>query len=239
MSSSSDQNSEQANRILLEVRNLRLTLPARNSERRLLAENITFELPSGVILPLIGPSGSGKSTLLRSLIRFHPLETGHVYLTGQDVCTIPAPLLRTQLGFLAQTPVFSPGRVDETLLEPFAYRQVKQPKASTEELTDALCQVGLDDSFLEQQVDSLSGGEKQRLALARLLLLHPQILLLDEPTANLDEDSAEHILQRVRSWIAHGEHAAIWVSHSSLLTEKIQHEPYRLHPAMKQGEHHG
>lgn len=216
---------------LLEVDSLLLAVENREGEKRILTKPISLMLGEGEILPLIGPSGTGKSTLFRAMVRFHPIEQGGIHFLGKNILDYSPPALRAKLGLMFQTPAFTPGTVRQTLLEPFAYRAVEQESPDEATMVEELKQVGLTDKLIDEDVERLSGGEKQRVALARLLLLHPQVLLLDEPTANLDEESSQLILERVQDWIGHGSHAAIWISHTRALTEKIASAPFRLEAA--------
>jgi putative ABC transport system ATP-binding protein len=196
---------------------------------RTLARNLTLELNSGKIVPLIGPSGTGKSTLLRSIIRLHPHSSGSILVEGKLIEDYSPPELRLRAGLLQQRPVFNDGTVRDNLLEPFGFRHVGLERPSEERLENEMTSLGLDHSILDQDVTLLSGGEAQRVGLARLLLMHPTVLLLDEPTANLDLESSKRLINRVREWITGDHpHAVIWVAHEPSIIRQLGGRPLRM-----------
>jgi ABC-type multidrug transport system fused ATPase/permease subunit len=151
-------------------------------------------VPVGEITGLLGPSGRGKSTALRALVRFVEIDGGTITLDGTDIRALDARDLRRRVGFVAQTPVMLPGTVADNL------------RYATTDLSDdavllALADADLGPGFAERAAADLSGGERARVALARALTRAPELLLLDEPTAALDHDTADHIgstLRRLR-----------------------------------------
>jgi ABC-type multidrug transport system ATPase subunit len=160
-------------------------------------EKVDMTVPAGHCLGLTGPSGSGKSLFLRALADLDPYE-GRMSLDGVDAASLPAPRWRRQVGLL---PAESAWWFD-TVGEHFE----QTPPRWLESL-------GFDDQVMNWQVNHLSSGERQRLALLRVLVMQPKVLLLDEPTANLDPQNTvrvETLLNRVR---LESRPAVVWVSH--------------------------
>lgn len=140
--------------------------------------------PSGFTI-VLGPNGSGKTTLLRAL---HGLER---LATGQIAWQVPLPQAQLQQGFVFQTPVMMRRSVRENLIYPLRLHGVPKAQAvATAE--DWAARIGLTEA-LDRPAPQLSGGEKQKLALARALIRTPQILFLDEPCANLDGRATREI----------------------------------------------
>ncbi len=157
---------------------------------RPILENIHFSLNRGEMLVVLGPSGSGKSTLLRCLNRLESATTGTVCLEGRCTEDISARELRRHIGLVFQEPELLPGTVFENL--------GTGPKLIGETLEEneglaLLESVGLDPAFKNKRSETLSVGEKQRLALAQVLANQPRVLLLDEPTSALDPLSTETV----------------------------------------------
>ncbi len=150
---------------------------------KILVQDVTFELQKGEVLAITGPSGSGKTSLLRLLNRLDEPTSGTVLVEGADYRTIAPRELRRKLGLVTQRPFLFPGTVAENLRFGPVQRGETLPPRAIEEL---LAQVGLKD-YAGRDVANLSGGEAQRVSVARTLANAPLALLLDEPTSALDE----------------------------------------------------
>ncbi len=156
---------------------------------QVLLEDINFTIASGEIMAIVGPSGSGKSSLLRLLNRLDEPTSGYVYLDGIDYRTIPPRELRRRVGMVMQAPYLFPG----TIAENIAYGPVQRGETvSPETIRFLLEQVGLP-GWADRDIARLSGGEAQRVSLARTLANNPEILLLDEPTSALDDDTKQDV----------------------------------------------
>ena len=162
-------------------------------------------MEAGSITVLAGPSGAGKSTLLRLGNRLDKPSGGRVLLDGVDIAAIDARKLRRQVAMLFQRPIMFPGTVADNF-------RVADQDVSIGTMVGVLESVGLDGVFLERTGDDLSGGEAQRVCIARALLTHPKILLMDEPTSSLDPSSRLAIEELARG-LADGGLGIMWVTH--------------------------
>ena len=161
-------------------------------------DNISFEIQKGDFYYLIGKTGSGKSSLLKTLYRDIPLQQGSIEIAGHylnQIKTGEIPLLRRKLGIIFQDfQLFQDHTVFENL--EFVLKATgwtKKNKIITR-ITEVLMRVGLE-SIAKKMPHQLSGGEQQRIVIARALLNEPVILLADEPTGNLDPEAADQIMQ--------------------------------------------
>jgi putative ABC transport system ATP-binding protein len=150
-----------------------------------LVNDITVELHKRELVAVVGPSGSGKSSFLRLLNRLDEPTSGTVYFEGLDYRQIPPRELRRRVGIVTQRAFLFPGSVAENIA--FGPRQRGEDLA-VEEIDRLLLQVGLP-GFSDRNVANLSGGEAQRVSLARALANSPAVLLLDEPTSALDQEA--------------------------------------------------
>lgn len=166
-----------------------------------------LEIREGEILGIRGHNGSGKSTLLRVLALLEPPDSGEILFKG-----LPASCgdlrQRRQVTMLLQTPYLLSRSVEGNIAYGLKVRGIRDPAR----VRSALLEVGLDESFLSRRRHELSGGEAQRVALAARLALRPRVLLMDEPTASVDEDSADRIAHIARR-IADTGAAVVIVSH--------------------------
>lgn len=159
-----------------------------------LLQEIDLGIPRGETLAVIGPSGSGKSTFLRLLNRLDEPTAGTVFLDGTDYRTIPPQELRRRVGMVMQAPHLFPGTVAENV--GYGPRQ-RNAALSDSDIETLLERVGLA-GYASREVSHLSGGEAQRVSLARTLANDPEVLLLDEPTSALDDEAERGIEALVR-----------------------------------------
>jgi putative ABC transport system ATP-binding protein len=167
--------------------------------------DVDLAVPDRGITVLVGPSGAGKSTLLRLLNRLDVPTAGEVRFRGEPVDAIDPLALRRRVGMVFQRPAPFPGTVRDNLL-------VADPGGSDDELRAALDDARLDARFLDRDADELSGGEAQRMCLARTLVTRPEAVLMDEPTSSLDPD-ARGGLERTARRLADGGRPLVWVTH--------------------------
>jgi putative ABC transport system ATP-binding protein len=168
-------------------------------------DGISAQIAPGRCTALAGPSGAGKSTLLRLLDRLEEPTSGTVLLRGRPLPSYDVLEVRRRVGLVQQAPVL----LGETVL---ADLRTGRPSLGEEEARDLLGRAGLAEQPLDRATASLSGGEAQRLCLARALAVGPEVLLLDEPTSALDAVAAMSVERVVRSLVADGL-TAVLVSH--------------------------
>tara|TARA_B100000965_G_scaffold302682_1_gene261373 strand:+ start:774 stop:1367 length:594 start_codon:yes stop_codon:yes gene_type:complete len=168
---------------------------------KILFKDLSINLEKGEILSIIGPSGCGKTTLLRCICGLEELDSGKIFLNGDNITKIPAE--KRGIGLLFQKPV----------LYPHLSVSGNLSLASLNNHDKALIEVGLS-NFEDRDVDTLSGGEGQRVALARALLANPNVLLLDEPFSALDLDMSIKLISDVRDLLKGRNCPAILVTHN-------------------------
>jgi len=161
-------------------------------------QNVSFQLMPGDFAYLVGKSGSGKSTLFRAIFAELPIEIGSAIVAGYSLNTIKkkdVPFLRRKLGFVFQDfQLLTDRNVEKNLsfvLEATGHSNKEEIKHLTEQ---ALAKVGMANA-LHKNIHKLSGGEQQRICIARALLNNPTLLLADEPTGHLDPEVSKEILQ--------------------------------------------
>jgi putative ABC transport system ATP-binding protein len=190
------------------------TLEARNLSRvvpdKILVSNVCVQVQPGQVMAVVGPSGAGKSSFLRLLNRLDEPTGGTVLLNGQDYRAIAAQELRRRVGMVMQTAYLFPGTVAENIA--FGPRQRRLTLAA-ETITALLDRVGLP-GYQDRDVSNLSGGEAQRVSVARTLANDPDALLLDEPTSALDEHSARGIEDLVLSIVRERRMTCVIVTHN-------------------------
>lgn len=167
--------------------------------------NVSLEIPATGITVLLGPSGSGKSTLLRLCNRLETPTRGTISYRGASLAETDPLVLRRQVGMVFQQPVLFSGSVRDNLAE-------ANGQSDEERLRSVLARAALDESFLDRPAAELSGGEGQRVCLARTLMADPAVLLMDEPTSSLDGAAASR-LERLGRSLADEGMPVVWVTH--------------------------
>jgi UDP-glucose/iron transport system ATP-binding protein len=160
-------------------------------------DGVSDHIHKAATTAVIGASGSGKSTFLRLLNRFEEPTQGRIRLDGQPLGSFDVHALRRRVGLVAQHP---------TMLTPTIGQEVRvaRPALTDAEVHQILERVALADMPHDRETSTLSGGEQQRVALARSLAVEPDVLLLDEPTSALDDRAAQAVDQVVRTLVAEG-----------------------------------
>jgi putative ABC transport system ATP-binding protein len=186
------------------VERLGFSAAAQGGPRRIL-DDVSLQVRRGTLFTVLGPSGSGKSTLLRCVNRLTEPDAGRVTLDGRPTTDLPMPELRRRVGMVFQTAALFEGTVlDNVLYGPRLRASGRRgpaglagkPPAPDQEAQAAelLARVGLPAEFLPQPASDLSGGEAQRVSVARALANDPEVMLLDEPASALDP-TASHLIQ--------------------------------------------
>lgn len=174
---------------------------------------------SGRCTAVVGPSGAGKTTLLRLLNRFGEPDNGRVLFDGAPVTDMDVLALRRRVGLVPQRPVLLTDTVGEEVVVGRA--------VSAERVDELLGAVGLPDGFAARRCGELSGGEAQRVCLARALAVGPEVLLLDEPTSALDGASAVAIGELIRAHVGAGG-SVVLVSHDPGFVAEVSDEVWTL-----------
>ena len=211
---------------LLDARGLGRRHP--NGDDWLLRE-VSLTIRPGERLAIAGPSAAGKTLLLRALALLDHLDAGQLVWRGKPIAPADVPEFRRQVIYLHQRPALFEGTVVENLRQPFSLRVHRGRRFDRDWIISRLCSVGRNADFLEGFTRDLSGGEAQIVALLRALQLTPRVLLLDEPTAALDSETAQAAEQLVADWLAEdAARATVWVSHNLEQARRVADRRVRL-----------
>ena len=192
---------------ILEARNLR----QRYGQSEVL-KGISIDIEPGETLAVIGPSGAGKSTLIRLLDLLEKPTEGTIIIGGETADTDANRLnLRRRMSFVHQKPLVFTTSVFENVAQPLRWRGVKSEEIR-QRVVESLVLVNMD-AYIDRHAKTLSGGETQRVALARALVTRPEILFLDEPTANLDPYSTTMVEEIVSSIIQKQKLTVVMTTH--------------------------
>ena len=186
---------------------------AYNPDRQIL-KGVSFEVPAGKTVAVVGPSGAGKSTLTRLMFRFYDVSSGRITIDGQDIRDVSQTSLRRSIGIVPQDTVL----FNDTIAYNIAYGR---PGADEAEITDAAKLASIDGfiaglpqgfkTMVGERGLKLSGGEKQRVSIARMLLKRPKVMIFDEATSALDTRTEKDIQQALRD-VSRG-HTTLVIAH--------------------------
>ena len=202
---------------ILQVKDLTHTYGAGTPFQRSAVEHMSFDVNEGEFLGIIGHTGSGKSTLIQHLNGLLQPTAGEILLRGKNIWAEPKKIreVRFKVGLVFQYPEYQ--LFEETVYKDIAFGPANQGKNGDEldyAVREAAKLVGIRDDQLEKSPFELSGGQKRRVALAGVLAMEPEVLVLDEPTAGLDPAGRENLMANIRDYHRNKGKTIILVSHS-------------------------
>jgi putative ABC transport system ATP-binding protein len=197
---------------MLETKNL-----SRAVDGKVLVDDVSVQMRPGEIVAIVGPSGAGKSSFLRLINRLDEPTSGTVLLNGNDVRAIPPRELRRHVGMVMQTAYLFPGTVATNI----AFGPRQRGEMMTEDEIAALLERVRLPGYQDRDVATLSGGEAQRVSVARTLANAPEALLLDEPTSALDEAAARSIEELILGIIEERRMTCLLVTHNKAQAARI------------------
>jgi putative ABC transport system ATP-binding protein len=185
------------------------------SGRLWLLDHVSLEIHAGDRAVISGPSGAGKTLLLRALAMLDPCDAGTLHWQNHALTRDAVPKFRSSVIYCHQRPAMLADTVEDSLQRPFALKIHQSKQFDRAWAVDRLGRLGKPESFLDQSVANLSGGEMQLVALLRAIQLQPEILLLDEPTAALDPKTSAAVEESIVDWVESqaDRRAVAWVSH--------------------------
>lgn len=202
---------------MIKIENLNYIYSQGTAYERHALKDINLEIPDGQFIGIIGHTGSGKSTLTQHLNGLLKASSGRILVDGRDIYEEGYNMkeLRSHVGLVFQYPEHQLFEVDVITDVQFGPKNLGlSPEETRERAEKALAQVGLDPSFYEKSPFELSGGQKRRAAIAGIIAMHPRVLILDEPTAGLDPQGRDEILDLVASLHKEQGITVLLVSHS-------------------------
>lgn len=205
---------------LLSARDLGRRRPGTNEW---LIRGLSLAVEPGERVAVVGPTGAGKTVFLRAMALLDPIQSGSVHWKNRLVTGDFVPFYRSRAVYLHQRAAFDEAAVEHALTRPFETRVHRGRTYDRARAIELFESVGRSESFLAQSTRNLSGGESQLVALARAILLDPEALLLDEPTASLDAATARLVERLIERWReeGRGRRSLVLVSHDVDQTRRL------------------
>lgn len=202
---------------VLELKNLSYVYGTGTPFEKTAVNNLSLSIEKGEFIGIMGHTGSGKSTLVQMLNGLMKPTSGQVLLDGEDIWANPKDIrkIRFKVGMVFQYPEYQ--LFEETVAKDIAFGPTNMGKSGAElekAVNDAARFTGLKDELLEKSPFDLSGGEKRRAAIAGVIAMNPEVLVLDEPTAGLDPMSRDVLLSQIVQYHKERKNTVILVSHS-------------------------
>ena len=198
---------------------------------RVLWSELSITLRAGERLGITGVSGAGKSMLLRTLAGLEPLQAGTITFRNRSTSNWPMPDYRSRVVYVPQRPVFYESTVERTLAAPFRFQVHRRKRYSRRRASEVLQSLARDEGFLSRETEHLSAGEAQLVAVLRALLIEPDVLLLDEPTASVDASARDRIESLITDWIkGQTPRACIWTGHDRIQLDRVSDSVMSLEP---------
>ena len=202
---------------ILQIKHLTHTYGVGTPFQRSAVEDMSFEVREGEFLGIMGHTGSGKSTLIQHLNGLLKPTSGQVLLAGKDIWAEPKKIreVRFRVGLVFQYPEYQ--LFEETVYKDIAFGPANRGRTGAELdrcVREAARLVGIRDEQLDKSPFELSGGQKRRVALAGVLAMEPDVLVLDEPTAGLDPAGRENLMANIRDYHRNKQKTMVLVSHS-------------------------
>lgn len=202
---------------VLELKNLSYVYGTGTPFEKTAVNNVSLSIEKGEFIGIMGHTGSGKSTLVQMLNGLMKPTSGQVFLDGEDIWANPKDIrkIRFKVGMVFQYPEYQ--LFEETVAKDIAFGPTNMGKSGAElekAVNDAARFTGLKDELLEKSPFDLSGGEKRRAAIAGVIAMNPEVLVLDEPTAGLDPMGRDVLLSQIVQYHKERKNTVILVSHS-------------------------
>ena len=202
---------------VLELKNLSYVYGTGTPFEKTAVNNLSLSIEKGEFIGIMGHPGSGKSTLVQMLNGLMKPTSGQVLLDGEDIWANPKDIrkIRFKVGMVCQYPEYQ--LFEETVAKDIAFGPTNMGKSGAElekAVNDAARFTGLKDELLEKSPFDLSGGEKRRAAIAGVIAMNPEVLVLDEPTAGLDPMGRDVLLSQIVQYHKERKNTVILVSHS-------------------------